>query len=181
MSEMKKPTREERLEARARTRKRMEREQASIEKRTAERNARPENELDLADKLDQLMKLRGLSQSNLARLTKNKIHQTRISRWLRRAGEPNLQQIEMLATVLRVPFDYFRPTRTAPPNLEELELEGQVNDLVRSVGPVVARDRILLRASAEVYSVRPVDTTRTYAAEQELREQIRIAEIKRKA
>lgn len=163
------PTREERLAARERTRQRMDREAAGARKKNAERAQRPADEYDYADKIVALMAKRGVSQMALMHLTGDEIHQTRISRWRRRIGEPNLEQTEILARCLQVPFDYFRPSRTEPPDLKKLADESQLEEVIRRIGVSAALDRILMRPTIEVHSVRPTEAGRTYGEEEAMR------------
>lgn len=132
----------------------------------------PPGHYDLVAKLSRLMKIRGMNQSSLADVIAQHfqagrvaaiVHQTRISKWLKRSGEPNHAQTQAMAEALRVPLAYLAdPTRTEEPDMDMLDREYELERTVRRIGVLAALDRVNLRASVPVISTVPVDHDATY-------------------
>lgn len=103
--------------------------------------------MNLPEKLRRLMKMRGLSQTRLARAIGR--HQTTVGAWCRGVNSPTLEDGRLLADALNVPLDYLADDSADEPKPPEFTAdERQLIRDARMIGIAEARRRILLAPPA---------------------------------
>jgi transcriptional regulator with XRE-family HTH domain len=117
----------------------------------------------VGDKIRHLIALRRLRQADIQSESagliakgkaKSKIHQTRLSRWIRNAGEPNLDQLHQLAVILDAPIGYLADTeRTDLPPVEAIDLEREIAAIIKRIGPGETLRRLLATSPLPVSSI----------------------------